>query len=162
MHDSLDLLIIEYHAWRATIWNRLTYSSQRECITRIRTLTERKNIEIQRSLGMISNRNENSARFHFTSTVMRAIDSEIFGVKVQFQPEILLDPAVQGLAKAIYEEHLGIQDTKGYHEVFCFLADLLEEKGITETKIIEHCREPIYHCRGCWLLESIINHDKPN
>lgn len=36
------------------------------------------------------------------------------------------------------------------------LGDLLEEKGCTQPAILEHCRGPWIHQRGCWVLDLVL------
>jgi hypothetical protein len=55
---------------------------------------------------------------------------------------------VQKLAKSIYDDrafdHLPI------------LADALEDAGCTDAAILEHCRGPGPHVRGCWVVDLIL------
>jgi hypothetical protein len=52
------------------------------------------------------------------------------------------------LARAIHEE-LRFDDLP-------ILADALEEAGCTDTAILNHCREPGPHMRGCWVLDLLL------
>ncbi len=36
------------------------------------------------------------------------------------------------------------------------LADALEEAGCTNTEILNHCRQPGEHIRGCWVIDLIL------
>lgn len=36
------------------------------------------------------------------------------------------------------------------------LADALEEAGCTDPDILNHCRQPAEHVRGCWLLDLLL------
>jgi hypothetical protein len=36
------------------------------------------------------------------------------------------------------------------------LADALEDSGCTDTAILEHCRRPGLHVRGCWLVDLLV------
>lgn len=36
------------------------------------------------------------------------------------------------------------------------LADALEEAGCTDTDILNHCRQPGEHVRGCWVLDALL------
>jgi hypothetical protein len=59
-----------------------------------------------------------------------------------------LAPPVTGLAQAIYEERR-----------FCdlpVLADALEEAGCTNADLLNHCRQPGLHTRGCWPVDLIL------
>jgi hypothetical protein len=79
---------------------------------------------------------------------------EIFGNPFRW---VLLDPlwlawndrAVLRLAQSIY-------DDRGF-ERFPILADALEEAGCTDDAVIDHCRQPKEHVRGCWVLDAILD-----
>jgi hypothetical protein len=72
-----------------------------------------------------------------------------------FRP-VFLDPAwlawsgstVPNLAQAIYDDQAFSQ--------LPILADALEEAGCTDAEILDHCRHPGEHVRGCWLLDLIL------
>jgi hypothetical protein len=37
------------------------------------------------------------------------------------------------------------------------LADALEEAGVTDEKILGHCRgQGAVHCRGCWVVDLVL------
>jgi len=36
------------------------------------------------------------------------------------------------------------------------LADALEDAGCTDAAILEHCRGPGPHVRGCWVVDLIL------
>lgn len=36
------------------------------------------------------------------------------------------------------------------------LADALEESGCLDTDILSHCRQPVEHVRGCWVIDSLL------
>lgn len=52
------------------------------------------------------------------------------------------------LARAISEGH-----TFGDLPV---LADALEEAGCADVAVLEHCREPGLHARGCWVIDALL------
>ncbi|HYT88701.1 MAG TPA: hypothetical protein VEL76_08335 [Gemmataceae bacterium] len=58
---------------------------------------------------------------------------------------------VMNLAQAIYEgrtfDHLPI------------LADALEEAGCDDAEMVNHCRQPGVHARGCWVLDLLLNRE---
>jgi hypothetical protein len=58
------------------------------------------------------------------------------------------DHAAGRLAADIYEgrtfEHLPI------------LADALEDAGCSDPVVLDHCRQPAEHVRGCWLLDRLL------
>jgi hypothetical protein len=55
------------------------------------------------------------------------------------------------LARAIYDE--------GRFEDLPVLADALEEAGCAEPAILEHCRGPGPHARGCWVVDLLLARD---
>jgi len=82
-----------------------------------------------------------------------ALLREIFGNPfrpVAFDP-IWLTSNVVALARPIYDEktfdHLPI------------LADALEDAGCTNQDILDHCRQPGEHVRGCWALDLILGRE---
>jgi hypothetical protein len=76
---------------------------------------------------------------------------DIFGNP--FRP-ITADPkwltsAVVGLAQAIYDERA--------FDRLPILGDALEESGCDVTDVLEHCRQPGEHVRGCWVVDLLLN-----
>jgi hypothetical protein len=37
------------------------------------------------------------------------------------------------------------------------LADALEDAGCTNQDMLEHCRQPGEHVRGCWVVDLLLN-----
>jgi hypothetical protein len=75
---------------------------------------------------------------------------DIFGNP--FRP-VTLDPAwatttVKHLAQAIY--------TDPAFDRLPILADALEEAGCTDADILNHCRGPGPHVRGCWVVDLLL------
>lgn len=78
---------------------------------------------------------------------------DIFGYP--FRP-VSLDPSwlawndgiIVKLAHAIYDERA--------FDRLPILADALEEAGCTNTDILNHCRQPSEHVRGCWVVDLIL------
>jgi hypothetical protein len=66
---------------------------------------------------------------------------------VTFDPSWLTD-TVKRLAAAIYDE-------RDFNSL-PILADALEEAGCTNTEILNHCRQPGDHLRGCWPVDLIL------
>ncbi len=58
------------------------------------------------------------------------------------------DGIVQRLSQVIYNERSFDQ--------MPILADALEEAGCTDTDILNHCRQPGEHVRGCWVVDLIL------
>jgi hypothetical protein len=59
------------------------------------------------------------------------------------------------LAQAAYEER---ELPSGYLDRtrLAVLADALEEAGCTNTDVLDHCRQPGDHARGCWVLDLLL------
>lgn len=72
-----------------------------------------------------------------------------------FRP-IALDPSwrtttVTALAQAIYDERA--------FDRMPTLGDALKDAGCTNADILAHCREPVEHVRGCWVVDLVLGHD---
>jgi hypothetical protein len=52
------------------------------------------------------------------------------------------------LAQAIYQDRV--------FQNLPILADALEEAGCTDADILNHCRQPGEHVRGCWVLDALL------
>jgi hypothetical protein len=78
---------------------------------------------------------------------------EIFGNP--FRP-VTIDPAwlvrndgiVVRLARAIYDERRFLD--------LPMLADALEAAGCADAAILDHCRAPMEHTRGCWVVDALL------
>jgi hypothetical protein len=55
---------------------------------------------------------------------------------------------LHGLALRIYVDR--------DNSVFPILADALEDAGCTDRTILDHCRGPGPHVRGCWVVDLIL------
>jgi hypothetical protein len=55
---------------------------------------------------------------------------------------------VSKLAQSVYEERT--------FDRLPILADALEEAGCTNPDILQHCRQPGEHVRGCWLVDLLL------
>jgi hypothetical protein len=55
---------------------------------------------------------------------------------------------VMDLARGIYDERA--------FDLLSILADALEESGCHDAEILDHCRGPRTHARGCWLLDLVL------
>ncbi|HWG41472.1 MAG TPA: hypothetical protein VN688_01715 [Gemmataceae bacterium] len=58
------------------------------------------------------------------------------------------DNTVPRLAQAIYEQRA--------FDRLPILADALEEAGCTNADILNHCRQPGEHVRGCWVVDLML------
>jgi hypothetical protein len=75
---------------------------------------------------------------------------DIFGYP--FRP-VTVDPswltsAAVGLARCIYEDRAS--------DELPILADALEDAGCTDRAILDHCRGPGPHVRGCWVVDLLL------
>jgi hypothetical protein len=59
------------------------------------------------------------------------------------------------LAQAIYDERFLPEGTLDNTRL-AILADALEEAGCTNADILNHCRQPGEHVRGCWVIDLIL------
>jgi hypothetical protein len=79
-----------------------------------------------------------------------ALVREIFGNP--FRPAALslswLTPTATALAAAIYHERRFAD--------LPMLADALEEAGCSSADVLAHCRQPVPHVRGCWVLDLLL------
>lgn len=101
---------------------------------------------------------ERSAGFVLAERAARAEESaaqadlfrDIFGnpfYSVEIQLEWLTSTVV-ALARGIYEERA--------FDGLPILADALQEAGCDDDDILNHCRDPREHVRGCWLVDLLI------
>jgi hypothetical protein len=75
------------------------------------------------------------------------------------QPAPVVDPVwltwnrgiVRGIAEEIYNGRCFDQ--------LPILADALEEAGCNSALILDHCRRPGLHVRGCWVLDLLLSHE---
>jgi hypothetical protein len=66
-----------------------------------------------------------------------------------FQDPAWLTPAVKGVAQAIYDERA--------FDRLAILADALEDAGCNDGDILNHCRQPKQHVRGCWVIDLVLD-----
>ena len=59
-----------------------------------------------------------------------------------------LTRTVLDLAQAIY-------DDRAFADL-PILADALEDAGCTDRAILDHCRQPGEHVRGCWAVDLVL------
>ena len=52
------------------------------------------------------------------------------------------------LARRVYDE-------RAFHDL-PILADALEDAGCADAALLEHCRGPAPHVRGCWVVDLIL------
>jgi hypothetical protein len=56
---------------------------------------------------------------------------------------------VVGLAEAIYADRA--------FDRLPLLADALEDAGCSDAAILDHCRQPGEHVRGCWVIDLLLD-----
>jgi hypothetical protein len=89
---------------------------------------------------------EGKEREHGQTAMLR----HIFGNP--FRP-VTINPAwrtsnVTGLAQSIYD--------KGAFDCLPILADALEDAGCDNQDVLNHCRQPGEHVRGCWVVDLVL------
>ncbi len=73
---------------------------------------------------------------------------------VAFDPSWRTENTIS-LASAAYEERLLPSGEIDFGRML-ILSDALEEAGCDNEEILNHCREPKVHIRGCWVLDLIL------
>jgi len=76
---------------------------------------------------------------------------DVFG-PLPFRP-VTIEPAwltstVTSLAQAIYDQRA--------FDRMPVLGDALEDAGCTHADVLQHCRQPAEHVRGCWLVDALL------
>jgi hypothetical protein len=62
---------------------------------------------------------------------------------------------ISQLAKAVYEER-SLPDGNLDTSRLAILADALEDAGCINSDILNHCRSPRLHVRGCWVVDLLL------
>lgn len=65
------------------------------------------------------------------------------------------DGTVWRLAATVYEERF-LPDGTLDNACLAILADALEEAGCDNADILNHCRQPGEHVRGCWVVDLLL------
>jgi hypothetical protein len=80
-----------------------------------------------------------------------------FRPSLPLPPEVLAwnDGTVRRLAEAIYDERQMPEATLDTARL-AILADALLDAGCDDEALIQHCREPGPHVRGCWAVDLIL------
>ena len=61
------------------------------------------------------------------------------------------DGTIPKIAQAIYDDRA--------FDRLLVLADALEEAGCTNADLLNHCREPGPHVRGCWVVDLVLGRE---
>jgi len=90
------------------------------------------------------------------ASVLRCIFGNPFA-SVAISPAVLTwnNAIVVRLAQTTYEERYLPEGTLDNGRL-AILADALEEAGCTNADILNHCRQPGEHVRGCWVVDLIL------
>jgi hypothetical protein len=98
-------------------------------------------------------RRARGSKYTLTSLEQADLLREVFGNP--FRPASLdpgwRTPDVLGVAGGIYQER--------DFERLAVLGDALEEAGCADSALLDHCRSPAAHVRGCWLLDLCLGKD---
>jgi hypothetical protein len=65
-------------------------------------------------------------------------------------------PITASLAQATYDERIAPEALLDPARL-SILADALEEAGCTNADILDHCRQPVPHVRGCWVVDLLLD-----
>lgn len=68
------------------------------------------------------------------------------------------DRTIPRIAEAVYSDRQLPAGTLD-HARLAILADALEEAGCTNADILNHCRQPGEHVRGCWVIDLILGRE---
>lgn len=105
--------------------------------------------EVRRTLLLQSPRFDNSVECKVQAALLR----EIFGNP--FSP-VPIDCAILHWQDAIVPKLAqGVYDQLAFDRL-PILADALEEAGCTNADILNHCRQPGKHVRGCWVVDLLL------
>jgi hypothetical protein len=66
-----------------------------------------------------------------------------------------LTPTVTSLARVAYDNR-SLPSGELDPSLLAILADALEESGCTNADILNHCRGPGPHVRGCWVIDFLL------
>jgi hypothetical protein len=107
--------------------------------------------------------------------VARILSHTIFGVEKKPRPKILAalrgqanlvrdlfgNPFRPIKAKPAWFARKGVNLAKSIYEKRAFdrtpmLADALEQAGCNNADILDHCRKPAEHVRGCWVVDLLL------
>jgi len=144
-------------AYARHMWDRLPERRrQAERIRKAVEVAERKvergvfRWKLSREFGNARRLLYEHAEGHYDGTVPPRLIFDIIGNP--FRP-VTLDPTwrtstVTNLAQAIYNDLA--------FDRMPILADALEDAGCTNVDVLNHCRQPGVHVRGCWVVDLLL------
>jgi hypothetical protein len=107
------------------------------------------NPELSRRMPRHTASGRNAARRVALANYLRDIFGNPFrNISVDFLWMEWNDNTIARLAYAIYDEYA--------FDRLPILADALEEAGCTDADILNHCRQPSEHVRGCWVVDLLL------
>jgi hypothetical protein len=109
---------------------------------------------IARAASLAAGDDDPTSRWLHESPAQAEIIRELFGPLTHRQVQIEQSwrtPAVVALATSIYEERRW--------EDMPILGDALSEAGCTDAEVLDHCRGPALHARGCWVVDLLLNRE---
>jgi len=59
-------------------------------------------------------------------------------------------------ARTRYSRWLGAMDDSRDYSAMPILADALQDAGCEDERVLDHCRGPGLHVRGCWIIDSVL------
>ena len=100
----------------------------------------------RRAVGDLEGIAEHLAQAH----LLREICGHLFLDEASFNPRWRTATALS-LAEGIYADHA--------FDRMPILADALEDAGCTNAEILDHCRGPGPHVRGCWAVDLVLGRE---
>jgi hypothetical protein len=82
------------------------------------------------------------------AALLRDLFGDPFRERPLYLADVVAHEPVLPIAHMIYIE-------RSFHEL-PVLADALEDAGCIDEEMLEHCREPGEHARGCWVVDAIL------
>jgi hypothetical protein len=129
-------------------WNewRLAYAAQLTCAASGTDEASEELLKRARHQGVAFEDQERKAQ----SDLIRDVFGNPFRPLPAIAPEWLAwrEGTVVTLARAAYDERA--------FDGMPILGDVLEEAGCTDSALLTHCRQPLEHARGCWVLDLLL------
>jgi hypothetical protein len=136
-----------------TLWEKIDYENERARAGRAAAATYVSSLHfdlnvLSNTMGAVaeSRMRRQAAECRAQAAVLREVCGNPFR---NASPEkSWLTRTVISLAQVIYDERA--------FDRLPILADALEDAGCTNADILEHCRKPGEHCRGCWAVDLLL------